>query len=75
MKVTHYFEWDWQGALVVDLENGQMAAFFLSQTTPKQIKANPKDILGLFHKASQLTKGEFEETFGVIWTDIPVLPN
>jgi hypothetical protein len=75
MRITHYFELDWQGAVVVALENSQATAFFLSQTTQKWIKANPKDILDLFHKASQLTQREFGESFGVIGTDIPELPN
>lgn len=75
MKITHYFDWDWQGAVVVDLENGQSTAFFLAQKTRKWIKANPKDILDLFRKASQLTKSEFEASYGVIGTDLPELPN
>ena len=75
MRITHYFDWDWLGAVVVDLENGQSTAFFLGQKTQKWIKASPKDILDLFNKASELTKKEFEATFGVIGTDIPELPN
>jgi len=23
MRITHYFDWDWQGEVVIDLENGQ----------------------------------------------------
>ena len=74
MKITHYFDWDWQGAVVVELENGQATAFFLGQTTQEWIKASPKDILDLFHKASQLTRNEFEKSFGIIGADIPELP-
>jgi hypothetical protein len=75
MRITHYFDWDYLGAVVVELENGQATAFFLGQTTQEWIKASPKDILDLFHKASELTKNEFEASFGVIGTDIPELPN
>ena len=75
MIITHYFEGDWQGAVVVDLENGQATAFFLGQKTQKWIKASPTDILDLFHKASELTKNEFEASYGVIGSDIPELPN
>ena len=75
MRITHYFDWDYLGAVVVELENGQATAFFLSQTTQEWIKASPKDILDLFHKASELTKNEFEASFGVIGTDIPELAN
>ena len=75
MIITHYFDWDWQGAVVVELENGQATAFFLGQKTQKWIKASPTDILDLFHKASELTKNEFEASYGVIGSDIPELPN
>lgn len=75
MRITHYFDWDWQGAVVVELENGQATAFFLGQKTQKWIKASPTDILDLFHKASELTKDEFEASYGVIGSDIPDPPN
>lgn len=48
--------------------------FFLGQKTHKWIKANLKDILDLFQKASQLTKIEFEASFGLIGTDMLELP-
>ena len=38
-------------------------------------KLTPLDFFYLFRKASQLTQTEFEESFGVIGTDIPELPN
>ncbi len=71
-KITHYFEWQGEPAVVGEVSSTSSGGYYLVDNKWKV--AMGVTILELFNVADQLNKQEFEKTFGVIGKDIPALP-
>ncbi len=71
-KVTHYFEWQGEPAVVGETSDTTSGGYYLVNNKWKVAMAIT--ILELFNVADQLSKQKFEKTFGVIGKDLPALP-
>ena len=71
-KITHYFEWNNLPAVVGEVSKTDSGGFVLRDNTWKE--ANGLTILEFFNVGGELSKSEFETTFGVIGKDLPSLP-
>ena len=71
-KITHYFEWQGEPAVVGETSDTTSGGYYLVDNKWKRAMAIT--ILELFNIADQLSKQEFESMFGVIGKDIPALP-
>ena len=71
-KITHYFEWQAEPAVVGETSDTTSGGYYLVDNKWKV--AMGVTILELFNVADQLSKQEFESMFGVIGKDIPALP-
>jgi hypothetical protein len=71
-KITHYFEWQGEPAVVGEVSSTGSGGYYLVDNNWKVAMAIT--ILELFNVADQLSKQKFEKTFGVIGKDLPALP-
>ena len=71
-KVTHYFEWQGEPAVVGETSDTTSGGYYLVNNKWKVAMAIT--ILELFNVADQLSKQKFEKTFGIIGKDLPALP-
>ncbi len=71
-KVTHYFEWQGEPAVVGETSDTTSGGYYLVNNKWKVAMAIT--ILELFNVADQLSKQKFESMFGVIGESLPALP-
>ena len=71
-KITHYFEWQAEPAVVGETSDTTSGGYYLVDNKWKRAMAIT--ILELFNVGDQLSKEKFGKNFGVIGKGLPALP-
>ena len=72
--IDSYWKYEGRPAVLVDYGDDSCGGFYLQEDALAWEKVTEWDVVQWFKDGGELTKSEFEELFGEVGADLPVLP-
>ena len=72
--IDSYWKYEGRPAVLVDYGDDSCGGFYLQEDALAWGKVTEWDVVQWFKDGGELTKSEFEELFGEVGADLPVLP-